>query len=242
MANSLRFFRQSATLTWTVLQALADYRRRGSSRLTLNDRAEWLHHWCAICLRRLDITINVKGSPPPSGLLVSNHLSYLDILVFSAVVPCVFVSKSEVKNWPVFGTMATLSGTVYIDRTRKSDTRNANDGIRNALEQGLRVVIFPEGGSSDGSSILPFYPSLFEPAVENNTPITAAHIEYQLQEGSVGKDVAYWGDMTFFPHLVRLLSRRGLRAGVQFAESSRTFEDRKMAALQMRAEVLQLRS
>jgi 1-acyl-sn-glycerol-3-phosphate acyltransferase len=196
--------------------------------------------WCAKLLERFQIERRVYGKAPASGLVVSNHLSYLDILVFSAEMPCIFVSKAEVRDWPVFGMITTMSGTVYVDRTRRSDTRNANDGIRNALQQGLRVVIFPEGTSTDGSEVLPFYPSLLEPAVEGATPITAANLSYRVEEGSVGNDVAYWGDMTFFSHLLRMLSLRKIEAELRFAGAPRTFSDRKTAAVAMREEIIQL--
>lgn len=179
---------------------------------------------------------------PQAGLIVSNHLSYLDIAVIGSQFPCVFVSKAEVRDWPILGTLATLSGTVYIDRKRRADTRIANDGIRAALQQGLRVVIFPEGTSSDGSGVLPFYPSLLEPAVEAGVPITSAYLNYQVEQGTVARDVAYWGDMTFFPHLLRLLAVKKIAAEVHFADAPRTFGDRKTAAIEMREEVLRLKS
>jgi lyso-ornithine lipid O-acyltransferase len=240
MGGALRFLRNATAFNRTVLDALFDYRRSGASRMTLAHRAEWLHRWCGVTLRRLNISVTVDGIYPASGLIVSNHLSYLDILVFSSVMPCVFVSKAEVRKWPVFGMMASISGTVYIDRTRKADTRNANDGIRNALQQGLRVIVFPEGTSSDGTNVLPFYASLFEPAVESETPVTAAHTSYEVEDGSAGEDVAYWGNMKFFPHMVKLFSKRAVRANVRFAASPRKFDDRKLAAQQMRQEVLRL--
>jgi 1-acyl-sn-glycerol-3-phosphate acyltransferase len=230
-------------LTRSVMQAMADFRRRELHRnphFSDADRALWLHDWCARGLKRLNIPVTVGGPVPRAGLIVSSHLSYLDILCFSAVMPSIFVSKSEVRDWPVFGKLTTMAGTVYVDRKRKSDTRNANEGIRRAFEQGLRVVIFPEGTSSGGSSVLPFYPSLFEPAVEAGIPITGACISYSLGDGDVGRDIAYWGDMTFFPHLVKLLSKSELSATVTFAEQARRFEDRKAAAVEMREEVVKL--
>lgn len=227
-------------LKWTVIQALVAY-KRSEAAADARQRAEWLNHWCCVLLRRLQIPITVHGSPPNSGLVVSNHLSYLDILVFSATTPSVFVSKAEVRNWPVFGMLATMAGTVYVDRRRRSDTRNANEGIRRALGEGLPVVMFPEGTSSDGTEVLPFYPSLFEPAVEGGVPITAAHVGYRIECGSVGQDIAYWGEMTFFPHLIKLLMKDGIEAEVRFAPQSRVFPDRKEAALEMQQEVVQLK-
>lgn len=187
------------------------------------------------------IDFRVQGKPPASGLIVSNHLSYLDILIYGAIAPCVFVSKAEVKKWWVFGALATNAGTVYVDRSRRTDTRNANDRIRSALQEGVPVVVFPEGTSSDGTDVLPFYASLLEPAIEASTPITPAYLSYMIEDGTVGRDIAYWGDMTFFPHLLRLLSRKGVKAEVRFSASARTFADRKVAATELRDEVLRLR-
>jgi 1-acyl-sn-glycerol-3-phosphate acyltransferase len=245
MGKGLRFLRNSAVLTRSVMQAMADFRRRelhGNPHFSDADRALWLHDWCARGLERLGIRLQVSGPVPREGLVVSNHLGYLDILCFSAAMPCIFVSKNEVRNWPIFGTMTTMAGTVYIDRKRRSDTLNANAGIRRALEQNLRVVIFPEGASSDGSGVLPFYPSLFEPAVESGVPITASHIGYEMQDGVVGTDIAYWGEMTFFPHLLKLLSKRGVSATVTFSREVRKFNDRKEAAAEMREEVVKLQA
>ena len=244
MGNSLQLVRNFTALARTVQQAIGDFRRQSrmaNPHLSDRDRAEWMHEWCGKAMERLRIPSLIIGSPPPQGLIVSNHLSYLDIFVFGATMPCVFVSKSEVRTWPIFGALTTMAGTVYVDRKRRGDTKNANEGIRRALKQGLRVVIFPEGTSSDGSQVLPFYPSLFEPAAECDAPITAAHIGYKLGDGLVGRDIAYWGDMTFFPHLLKLLSKKDLSATVHFADQSRTFSDRKIAAAQMRDEVLKLR-
>ena len=222
---------------------MIDFRRRTRNahpKLSDAERADWMHEWCGQAMARLGIRLQVVGQPPDAGMIVSNHLSYIDIFAFGTAMPCLFVSKSEVRDWPIFGALTTMAGTVYIDRKRRSDTRNANESIRRALDQGLRVVIFPEGTSSDGASVLPFYPSLFEPAVEGGVPITAAHIGYEVADGDVGRDIAYWGDMTFFPHLLNLLARKGVSATVKFAEAARKFEDRKTAAAEMREEVLAL--
>lgn len=240
MGKGLRFIRNFAVLLWTILQALVNYRWSVASRADARARAEWMHTWCETAMRRLRIEAHCIGTPPQSGLVVSNHLSYIDIFVFGSAMPCVFVSKAEVRKWPVFGMLATIAGTVYVDRTRRGDTRNANEGIRRALKQGLRVVIFPEGTSSDGSSVLPFYTSLFEPAVESGMQITAAHIGYSVEDGEVGRDVAYWGEMTFFPHLLNLLSMRRISATVKFSKVPQVFGERKIAAATMREEVVRL--
>jgi 1-acyl-sn-glycerol-3-phosphate acyltransferase len=214
--------------------------RRVLGPLERTERARWLHRCCAAGLRRLNIPVRVQGNFPQRGLIVSNHLSYLDILVYSSVAPCVFVSKREVRSWPVFGLMATLAGTVFVDRSRNVDALRVNNEMLEALAQNAVVVLYAEGTSSNGSSVLPFRPALFEGVVKSGMPITPAHISYQLEDGDPGNDVCYWGDHSFLPHLLRLLSRRGVRARVGFSSQSHTFDDRKVAAQQTNDAVRQL--
>src|SRR5271155_3076553 len=144
----------------TTLQALSHSR----GLLTRHQKAKWLHEWCAILLRRLNVHIKYTGTPPANGLVISNHLGYIDILVFSAVAPFIFVSKSEVMEWPLFGQMAIRSGTVFVVRSRKSDVSRVKDEIVDALHDDSAVLLFPEGTSSDGTGVLPFMPSLLEAA------------------------------------------------------------------------------
>jgi 1-acyl-sn-glycerol-3-phosphate acyltransferase len=210
------FVKHTAGLTVCVARALRD----GRGRETLPDRAAWLHRWCRHTLAALGVTIETEGPIPQRGLLVSNHLSYLDIMVYSAITPCIFVSKKEVASWPVFGALATRAGTVYIDRERTSDAHRVRNEVADALREGMLVAVYPEGTSSDGSSVLPFKPALFQSAIEAEAEIAPAHIGYALEDGDPGQDIAYWGDMTFFPHLLKLLSKRRIEARVRFAEKA----------------------
>jgi 1-acyl-sn-glycerol-3-phosphate acyltransferase len=107
-------------------------------------------------------------------LLVANHLSYLDIVLLSSLTPCVFVAKNEVKDWPVFGWFARLAGTVFVDRNDRRDAARANELIRSALREGALVVLFPEGTSSNGSTVLPFKSSLLQAAIGERVPFTGA--------------------------------------------------------------------
>ena len=218
--------------------------RYGAHRLTHSlsriERAKWLHRCCGKGLSRLGIPVEVVGRFPQRGLMVSNHLSYLDILVYSSIAPYVFVSKREVRSWPVFGVMAAMAGTVFIDRSRNADALRVNDEMLEALAKDAVVVLYAEGTSSNGQAVLPFRPALFEGVVKSAVPITPAHISYRLSDGDPGDDIAYWGDHSFLPHLLRLLSRHGVRARVAFSPDAHTFDDRKVAAQRMHDEVEQL--
>jgi len=192
-------------------------------------------------LRRLGFTLRVKGESPGQGLLVSNHLSYLDILVYGATLPCVFVSKQEVRSWPMLGLLAALGGTVFIDRTRAASAAAAAVRIERLLADGVVVLVFPEGTSSDGSSVLRFYPFLFEPAIRGAAPVSVAAIGYSAAPDAAEKDLCYYGDIRFGPHLVETLQLREIRATIQFGATIQGYADRKAAAASTREAVAALR-
>jgi 1-acyl-sn-glycerol-3-phosphate acyltransferase len=234
---------RTVTLLWTATACLLAYvllRLRRGRRLSHRERAQWLHTWCGIALPRLGVTLLAEGPMPARGLLVSNHLSYLDIMTLSAIGPCVFVSKKEVRQWPLFGLLATLAGTVYVDRQRAADTVRVNEELAHALQSGVLCVLFPEGTSSSGAEVLPFRSPLLEAAVQSEAEVTAGAIGYEVEEGDPAQDVCYWGDMTFLPHVLKLLSRPAIRAHVRFAAESFRFTDRKEAAAQSRERVIEL--
>ena len=191
-------------------------------------RAGWLHASCARIAKRLSLVPETFGALDGSGLTVSNHLTYLDILVYGAVRPFVFVAKSEVRRWPLLGTLATLGGTIFVDRDRSLQVANASRQIEQALDDGLTVLLFPEGTSSDGRELLPFRSPLFEPAIRTGAHVTAAAIRYHAAD-AVESEVTYWGEMVFLPHLFRTLCIRGLAAEICFDSPCR-FSDRKTAA------------
>ncbi|MGZ4896254.1 MAG: lysophospholipid acyltransferase family protein, partial [Candidatus Angelobacter sp.] len=211
-------------LLWGVACCLAEYLlRRLGGKLSEQTRIEVLHRWSRRTLPRMGIRIEVTGSPVGAGLIASNHLSYLDILVYSAIAPCAFVAKREVRAWPAVGWIATLAGTIYVDRSRRSETHTIQPEIQSALAGGLRLFLFPEGTSSDGSRVLPFHSSLFQPAVDLQAPVSAASIAYTIPDGVAATEACYWGDMKLFPHLINLLGKHSVIATVNFSSSSLRF-------------------
>jgi 1-acyl-sn-glycerol-3-phosphate acyltransferase len=209
-------------------------------RLTPARRAGILQKWSGRLLRGIDVNLAIEGELPPPGLVVSNHLSYLDILVYSAAAGCIFVSKHEVRSWPGIGWIASLSGTLYIDRSRRSDTRTIQPQMQAALSSGLRLVVFPEGTSSNGQAVSPFHSSLFQPAIDLNTPVTAACLRYEISDGDAGEEVCYWGDHILVPHLLNLLTKESVRVKIRFSPKPYQFADRKTAARMMEEEVREL--
>jgi len=216
---------------------------------TREQRAEWLHRFCARALKGMGIEIDVVGEFPKRGALISNHLSYLDIVVFAALHPCVFVSKAEIERWPVVGWMTTMSGTVYVARGHGGSALKARAGMQAALDAGLPVVFFPEGTTSNGHGLLKFHSGLLAQVVQGHSPVTAAYLQYNFVEEngpgvSVENDVCYWGNRNMLAHIFKFLGLRGVRAKARFANGPIAFSGdglhRKMAAVEAHAAVAAL--
>ena len=114
-------------------------------------------------LRLLNVEVTTRGTPPQAGLLACNHLSYLDIVVLAGTNRQVFLSKAEVRNWPIIGALTRCAGTLFVRRERKSDVAELQTAFAEVVTQGLPITIFPEGTSSDGATVLPFFSALLEP-------------------------------------------------------------------------------
>jgi 1-acyl-sn-glycerol-3-phosphate acyltransferase len=160
--------------------------------------------------------------------------------VLSSLTPALFVAKREVKTWPVFGWLSSCGGTLFIDRERRHDVARLNLEIKQVLRNRVLLVIFPEGTSSDGQTVLPFKSSLLEPAAEGSVPLSVSRLSYRLSDGDVVEEVCYWRDMTMLPHVLNLLSKRGVDATVSFTVIQRVANDRKHLARQMHAAVVSL--
>jgi 1-acyl-sn-glycerol-3-phosphate acyltransferase len=240
-------FRAAWKLCWFLLEAVivaVDYFfttafvPKKTKRLA---RAAWLQRAARRHIRIYSCDYSSTGPIPKNGLLVSNHLSYLDILVIAAITPAVFVSKSEVRSMPVIGWLTALAGTIFIVRERRTHVGAVNQEIVSALADGVLVVVFPEGTSTNGEEVLPFRSPLLEPVTSGSHPIATGFLHYELEGGDARNEVCYWGDHTFFPHAVNLLSKKRVRAHMTFGTFQRTTDDRKELAKDLREAVLKLK-
>ncbi len=208
----------------------------------LRARTVWLHRWSRFACRVLGIRVSTRGLMPQAGLLVCNHLSYLDIVALSSIEPCVFVAKRDVAAWPVFGWLAHAAGTIFVDRERRLRSARVVELVKDAIANGSVVVLFPEGTSSDGSAVLPFKSALLESAVQLRCPVASAAITYALDHGSVADEVCYWRDMTLVPHLLNLFFKREIRSSCSFTSPKIRFGSRKQIARELHGEVVSTRS
>ncbi len=214
-------------LTIAGLGLLAFAWRRSRGKLSLSQRATWLQKYCRMLLPHLGVHWEISGPSPTTGLIVSNHLSYLDILVFSAALGCSFVSKAEVRDWPLFGPFAKLSGTVFVWRHSAADSARAYRDLTACLKTGHPVTLFPEATTTDGTQILPFRSTMFQAAIDAQVTITAACIGYSLEDGSVANDICFWGDHQALPHAMNLFSKRRIECRLRFDEALPHEGDRK---------------
>ncbi|MBX6358482.1 MAG: 1-acyl-sn-glycerol-3-phosphate acyltransferase [Acidobacterium ailaaui] len=198
-------------------------------RPTLYDRACWLHETASMLLRRIGITVRSEGPVPELGLIVSNHLGYLDIPLHAALGPRVFVSKQEVASWPIFGLLARLGGTIFLKRGNRLSATEAAIEVEFALRSNVPVVLFPEGTSTDGTTLLPFHTFLFEPAIETESAVSAAAVRYD-SAGAEERDLCYYGEIHFAPHLMETLARKQVSGLVRFDGRSKIYSHRKLAA------------
>ena len=170
-----------------------------------------------------------KLGQPVTGegvLMVANHTSWADIIIFSAATPLSFVSKAEVAGWPLFGTLARLQRTVFVERTRRSATGESRDEIRERLLAGDTLLLFPEGTSHDGNRVLPFKSALLGAA--EAVLASGQHVKVQpvsaaftgLHGMPMGREnrplFAWYGDMEMVPHLWEALKAGPLDVVVQF--------------------------
>lgn len=226
---SLRRIRRAVALGFALITIIFRFwmLRLGGPR-TLERRAYWLQESCGRVLRSMDIQCNVEGPIPTHGLVVANHLSYLDIAVISAAMPCFFVAKAEIGRWPYFGKAARLGGTLFLDRASLASAGTVAGTIRERLKLPIPVLLFPEGTSTDGT-MRRFHSRLFEPAIAAGAPVTAAAIRYVTSDGTPERELCWYGDQSFAPHLLKTLGMPAFRAELRFGGPC-LYAERRLAA------------
>jgi 1-acyl-sn-glycerol-3-phosphate acyltransferase len=176
--------------------------------------------WARRLLRVLGVMARVDPAPslPGGALLVCNHVSWLDIYLIYAAQRVHFVSKSEVRAWPVAGWLAHKTGTLFLERGRRADTARVNAEMRALMQGGAWVAVFPEGTTSDGRGLRRFLPSLLQPAVELNCPIVPAALCYRTLDNEYSAAPAYIDQMSLWQSFKQIVSERGLIAELHFGE------------------------
>jgi 1-acyl-sn-glycerol-3-phosphate acyltransferase len=215
--NAIRF---AGFFAWTIVIGLSRCFLRGPRW-----RRRLLQAWSRVTLRLVGIRLRVTGrGPEPPFLLVSNHVSYVDIALLAGQLDTLFVAKRDVRRWPILGPIIAGMDTIFVDREHPRDLLRVNTLVKAALDRGEGVVIFAEGTSSPGEAVLPLKPSLLEVAAQHRLPVHYACVSYNAPE------VAWWGDMEFVGHFFEMLKLPAIDATLTFGPGPIIAKDRKLLA------------
>ena len=216
------------------------------SELSPAQREARVQRWAGDMLSILNIELQVLGTVPDAGplLLVANHISWLDILVVHASRHCRFISKSDIRSWPLIGALATAAGTLYIQRESRRDAMRVVHSMAAALQAGQVLAVFPEGTTGDGRDVLPFHGNLLQAAIVVHAPVQPVALRFaDRTTGQPSLAPCYVGDETLLTSLWRTLCSSDLRAIVHFgAQQTAQGRDRRVWAEDLREAIVTLRS
>jgi 1-acyl-sn-glycerol-3-phosphate acyltransferase len=188
----------------------------------LNQSAQWrmAKNWSAGLLEILCVRLRYSGNIPAAAMqrvmLAANHVSWLDVYSLNAVCPARFVAKAEIRGWPLLGWLSQNAGTLFIERTKRSDTARINGDIGTTLTLGDRVAVFPEGTTSDGTMLRHFHASLLQPAVTTAATLCPVAIRYLDTAGAISKSAAY-ANISMMESLRRILRQQWIEVELIFA-------------------------
>ncbi len=206
-------------------------------------RQQWIQWWSAELLRRLGIGFAASG-PAPRGaaLLVANHVSWLDIAAIHAAAPQArFVSKADVRHWPLVGRLVAGAGTLFIERESKRDALRVVHQMAAALRAGDMVAVFPEGTTGAGPVLLPFHANLLQAAIATATPVQPLVLRFQQPGQAFSAATEFVGQTTLAQSLWRIACARGLCVQLQWLPAlASAHADRRSLAAALYASMTQV--
>lgn len=175
--------------------------------------------WSRQLLAMLGVHLRYQGALQadatlPCGLIVANHISFLDIFVVNAIAPTAFVSKDDVRNWPLIGWLCKHTDTLFLERGSRSAAQRARENLVNHLRRGKRVALFPEGTTTRGDTVLPFHSALLQSAIDAGTTVTPVTLRYRADDGSHSTAPAYVDDISLLECLRSIADQKRLHAEV----------------------------
>lgn len=177
--------------------------------------------WASQLLDTLNIKLHCRGNLPTDEdlrvMFAANHISWLDVIILMAACPTRFVAKSEISGWPVLGLLSRNTGTLFIERTKRSDTRRINQDISDVMAKGDRVTVFPEGTTCDGTVLQHFHASLLQSALTPDTRLYPVAICYRNIDGKISREAAYI-DSSLATSLQQILSQSRIDAELTFID------------------------
>jgi 1-acyl-sn-glycerol-3-phosphate acyltransferase len=200
---------------------------------TKNQQERIIRFWCKRLLAIFEINVEVKGletylANQKKYLMVANHISWMDIIVIQSIKPCIFVAKSDVASWPLFGWVAQMTGTIFIKRDKVSDIKKALKKMKRRLIK-RSVCIFPEGTSSNGRYLLPFKSNLFQSSIDTQKSILPLCLRYE-QKNTYTDKTAFVDDMSLLDSIVKIKKEKDIRVIVEVLQPIRPRYNRKELA------------
>lgn len=191
-----------------------------------------------------NMNVRIEGRPPKAPFfLVSNHLSYLDIVPLYLSLRCTFVAKQDVRSWPVLGFMVNSVGVIFVDRKRKTDVKRVNKELSESMNVYQGLIFFPEATSSGGEDILPFHASLLQFPAEKEVPVHTASISYKTaaNDQHARDSVCFFGGRDgFLEHLMKLAQTTRVDCTIRFGDLTVVSNDRKELAQKLEQNVKQI--
>jgi 1-acyl-sn-glycerol-3-phosphate acyltransferase len=243
MANYPRALARALRLLGHALSGIATVLWRFPS-LSAAQRHQRVQAWAAALLVKAGIRLEVVGQPVSQGpaLLVANHISWLDIPVMHAARFCRFISKDDVRSWPLIGRLASAADTLYISRTSRRDAQRMVQTMADSLQQGDVLAVFPEGTTSDGLGLLPFHSNLLQAAVQADVAVQPVALRFVAADGSTSTAPSYVGDTALLTSIWRTLCADQLVARLHYGPPQKSQgRDRRVWAQDLHAEVNRLR-
>jgi len=183
--------------------------------ISLDRRGRIRQRWSRNLLSILGIELQVEGDELIGrGLIVANHVSWVDIFVINAITPVAFISKSEVRDWPLIGWLSAMNETVFLRRGSRGHARIINDEIARAMASGRHVALFPEGTTTDGRHVQHFHAALLQPAILTGHPIQPVALRYRSPDGGYTRAAAYDGDLSLGECLASIVGTKKIIAAV----------------------------
>lgn len=208
--------------------------------LDLAARRERIRWWSKKMLGVLGVSLDLRGAPAHGGsLLVANHVSWLDVMAIHAVVPeARFVSKADVKAWPLVARLVDSAGTLYLERERKRDALRVVHAVAEALAAGQVIAIFPEGTTSTGHGLLPFHANLLQAAIATATPVQPVALRFSEAANAVSEAVEFVGATSLLRSLWQTSCGDGVRVRLTILPArASTGVDRRSLADQLRGDI-----
>ena len=230
-----RIIRSTAHVLHGVAIAVWRFEKIGAAEKEA--KVQW---WAAKTLQLMGLTLRVEGAMPAGPLLiVANHVSWLDIMALHAVCPQArFVSKADVRSWPVLSKLFDAAGTLFLERERKRDALRVVHLMAEALRDGQVVAVFPEGTTSDGRSLLPFHANLLQAAISARVDVQPVALRYADSTEHISPVVEYIGDTTLLQSLWRVACGDGVTVHVRLLPPAATADvERRPLAAALQAQI-----